>query len=70
VASVLDNQLGRTKFIAGNEVTIADVAIMALMLARKAGGLPLELQSNVGRWAEEMEALPSWQKTQVAVDEA
>ena len=69
-AAILDEQLGKTKFIAGNEVSIADIAIAAPMHVHKAQRLPLDKYPNLARWISDIEALPCWQKTQDAVDKA
>ncbi|KAK0108369.1 hypothetical protein ONS95_003180 [Cadophora gregata] len=70
LASVLDAQLAKTKFLAGNEVTIADIAVAAPMHLHKAQRLPLDEHPNLKRWLVDIEKLPSWQKTQGAVDTA
>jgi glutathione S-transferase len=70
LANVLDQQLGKTKFIAGDEVTIADIAIAAPMHLRKPSRLPLDEHPNLLRWIQEIEKLPCWVKTQGAVESA
>lgn len=70
LASVLDAQLGKTKFLTGNDVTIADIAVAAPMHLHKSQRLPLDKHPNLKRWLADIEKLPSWQKTQGAVDKA
>ena len=71
LAKVLDDQLGRTKFLAGDDVTIADIAMASPMHLWKASKLPLDQYPNLKRWmTESIETLPCWQKTQGAVEKA
>ncbi|KAK3111894.1 hypothetical protein LTR53_012388 [Teratosphaeriaceae sp. CCFEE 6253] len=70
LASVLDAQLGKTKYITGDHVTIADIAIASPMHLHEASKLPLDDHPNLKRWIADIEKLPSWQKTQGAVDKA
>lgn len=70
-AGILDAQLAKTKWLAGDEVTIADIAVAAPMHLHEAQRLPIEQYPNLKRWLlEQVEKLPSWQKTQGAVDKA
>src|ERR1700712_3111824 len=69
-ATILDEQLSKTKWLAGDNLTIADVAVAAPMHLHAAQKLPLEKYSNLTRWLSEIEKLPEWQKTQEAVDKA
>ena len=71
LAAILDTQLGKTKWLTGDEVTIADIAVAAPMHLHAAQQLPLDKYPNLVRWMTEgVEKLPSWQKTQGAVDKA
>jgi glutathione S-transferase len=70
LASVLEGQLSKTKFIAGDEISIADIAMAAPMHLRKQQRLPLDGYPKLLQWMEGIEKLPSWQKTQGAVDKA
>ncbi|KIW11606.1 hypothetical protein PV08_10908 [Exophiala spinifera] len=70
-AAILDNQLAKSKWLTGDDVTIADIAVAAPMHLHKASRLPLDQYPNLKRWmTEQVEALPCWQKTQAAVDKA
>ena len=69
LAAILDLQLSKTKWLAGNEVTIADIAVAAPMHLHEAQRLPLEKYPNLKRWmVDGVEKLPCWQKTQDAVN--
>lgn len=70
LAGILDRQLGKTKYLVGDDVTIADIAVAAPMHLHEAQLLPLENYPNLSRWIADIEKLPSWQKTQGAVDKA
>ena len=63
VAEVLDGQLARHRFIAGEALSVADFAMGATMCIADAAQLPLETWQNIRRWRTEIEALPSWTKT-------
>ena len=70
-AAILDTQLGKTKWLGGDTVTIADIAVAAPMHLHGAAKLPLDKHPNLKRWlTEQVEQLPCWQKTQGAVDKA
>lgn len=70
LASVLDGQLSRTKYLAGHQITIADIAVAACMHLHEDSKLPLAKHSNLSRWYAEIEAQPFWKETQGAVDKA
>ncbi|KAH9827707.1 Glutathione S-transferase, domain-containing protein [Teratosphaeria destructans] len=70
LAAVLDAQLAKTRYVAGPNVTIADIAVMAPAHLHAASQLPLEKYSNINRWIRDMESQPYWQKTQGAVNKA
>ena len=60
---VWDEQLGRSKYAAGAEVTVADLSLLAGYLPTK-GALPelLEGLPNLKRWGDEMTARPAVQR--------
>lgn len=71
LASILENQLAKTKWLAGDEVTLADIAVASPMHLHAAQRLPLDKYPNLKRWmVDGVEKLPCWQKTQAAVDRA
>lgn len=71
LAKCLDDQLAKTKWICGDEVTIADIAIASPMHLHAASRLPLDKYPNLTRWmTENVENLPCWQETQAAVVKA
>jgi len=70
LADILDKRLAKSKWLAGDTPTIADIAIAAPMHLHKAQRLPLDDHPNLKRWMADIEQLPCWQKTQGAVDRA
>lgn len=71
LAAILDDQLAKTKFLVGDNITIADVAVAAPMHLHAASRLPLDKYPNLNRWlTTRIEALPAWRSTQGAVDKA
>jgi glutathione S-transferase len=70
LAGVLDGRLAKSKWLVGDMVTIADIAVAAPMHMHKRQALPLDDFPNIRRWIAEVEKLPCWQKTQGAVEAA
>lgn len=66
LAAILDTQLGKTRFIAGETPTIADIALAAPMHLHAWSKLPLEPHANLRRWMADIEALPCWRRTHIA----
>jgi glutathione S-transferase len=71
LADILDTRLAKSKWLAGDGVTIADIAVAAPMHIHASQRLPLADHPNLRRWMMEgVEQLPSWKRTQGAVDKA
>lgn len=70
LASGLEMTLSKNRFIAGDNVTIADIAVASPMHLWEAQRLPLDKYPNIRRWYSNIQRLPAWQKTQTAVDTA
>ncbi|KAJ4316301.1 hypothetical protein N0V94_005510 [Neodidymelliopsis sp. IMI 364377] len=71
LAGILNNQLGKTKWLTGDNVTIADIAVAAPMHLHAASCFPLDKYPNLKRWmTDNVEQLDSWKKTQEPVDKA
>ena len=70
LAGILDARLAKSKWLGGDTVTIADIAVAAPMHLHKQQHLPLDRHPNLERWMADVEELPCWQKTQGAVDRA
>ena len=70
LASLLDSQLGKTPYVAGDTLTIADIAIASCLHLH--AHMELELDSkypNIARWMRSIEGEVWWRKTQPAVEE-
>lgn len=60
VAPVLDGQLGRSRFVAGAEPTVADFSLGAVLNLAEPAGFPLAPYPNLRRWHNELLELPGW----------
>jgi glutathione S-transferase len=71
LADILDARLAKSKWLSGNGVTIADIAVAAPMHLHSLQRLPLANHPNLQRWMTDgIEQLPSWKRTQEAVTKA
>jgi glutathione S-transferase len=67
--SILDkNIIGSHKYIAGDEISIADYFASIIVGAGDLIGQDLSKYPNVNRWMTTMKALPSWKKVNEAAD--
>ena len=68
LAGILDARLAQSKWLTGDHVTVADIAVAAPMHLHPQQKLPVADHPNLQRWmVEGIEQLPSWQRTQPAV---
>lgn len=66
LAGILDQRLAKSKWLCGEDPTIADIAVAAPMHLHGLQNLPLGPHKNLKRWmTEEVEQLPCWHKTYV-----
>jgi glutathione S-transferase len=63
LAAVLDGQLGERRYLAGDAMTIADLAVGASFVASEPAGYPMEDFHAIQRWQAELTALPAWRRT-------
>lgn len=61
-AGVLDQQLSQHRYVAGDDLTIADFAIASFLPYAEGSKMPLEPFSNIHRWNAALNALPAWHK--------
>jgi len=67
LASILDERLSGQRWLCGDQVTIADIAVAAPMHLHQYQKLPLDAHRNLRRWMiEGVEQLPCWKATDVA----
>ena len=69
-AAVLDDQLKGKSWIIGEQLTIADFSIGALVPTAVRVELPIERFREIGRWYESLSALPAWRDALAAKDAA
>ena len=62
-AGILDERLSKSKWLSGDNVTIADIAVAAPMHLHAAQRLPLDKFLHLQHWLAEIEKLPCWQQT-------
>ena len=66
LAGILDDRLGRSRWLGGDAPSIADIAVAAPMHLHQYQRLPLAPHRNVVRWMTEgIEKLPCWERTYV-----
>lgn len=66
LAGILDQRLSKSRWITGDQPSIADIAIAAPMHLHKEQKLPLDQHAPLKRWLTEgIEKLPCWEKTYV-----
>ncbi|KAI9727242.1 MAG: hypothetical protein M1828_006861 [Chrysothrix sp. TS-e1954] len=70
LARILDERLSEYRWLTGDEVSIADIAVAAPMHLHAAQRLPLDQTPHLKRWIADVEKLPCWQQTQGAVEKA
>jgi GST-like protein len=56
---VMETQLGKTRYLAGNEYTIADIAAFPWTRSWQNQGVELDALPNVKRWQDEIAARPA-----------
>lgn len=67
LAAILDERLSGNRWLCGDKVTLADIAVAAPMHLHSYQKLPLDAHPNLKRWmTKEVEQLPCWKATDVA----
>ncbi|HEX3654124.1 MAG TPA: glutathione S-transferase family protein [Rhizomicrobium sp.] len=60
---VLEAQLQKHRYVAGDALTLADFSLGAMNYIAEQAKFPLESYRGIQRWAADLKSLPSWQKT-------
>lgn len=60
---VLDSELKKHRYVAGDQFTAADLSVGADMCVAEAAQYPVEKFTGIRRWFDELRSMPSWQKT-------
>jgi glutathione S-transferase len=63
-ATVLDNHLANRTWLAGNAVTLADIAVAVPLMMTKLARLPMRPYQNVQAWYDRVRDLPAWHETE------
>jgi glutathione S-transferase len=66
LAGILDQRLANKRWLCGDGVTIADIAVAAPMHLYPWQKLPLDPHPHLRRWIDAVEQLPCWKATDVA----
>ena len=60
---VLDGQLQKSRYVAGETMTVADLCLAGDFASAEQARFPIGEYRNIQRWIAEMRSLPAWQKT-------
>ena len=62
-AKVLDGQLAQHRFVAGDVLSAADIALGSAFCLAEQARFPIEAHPSIVRWKAELAELPSWHET-------
>jgi glutathione S-transferase len=68
VGSLLDRHLASREWIAGPNMTLADISIATPLMTLHQARLPVAQFKHLLSWFDRMQARPSWQRTQPSVN--
>ncbi len=57
---VLDGALQKTRYVAGDTLTVADISLGSTLISADQAQMPLEDYRGIQRWRAELSALPGW----------
>jgi glutathione S-transferase len=63
LAALLETQLASRTFVAGDELTLADFSVAAMMTYARAGNFPFSAYPGIAAWYARIEALEAWRAT-------
>lgn len=63
IAPVLDGELNKHRYVAGDTLTIADLSLASPLCVVEQAAYPLGEYRGIQRWKTEIEALPAWKRT-------
>jgi glutathione S-transferase len=63
LAGVLNGELDRHRYVAGDALTIADLSIGAALSVAERVNYPLENYRAIQRWQADLKGLPAWKRT-------
>lgn len=59
---VLDGALQKTRYVAGESLTVADISLGATLVSADQARMPIESYRAIQRWRTDLAALPGWIK--------
>ena len=62
IGKVLDSALGAHRYVAGEQLTVADIALGASLCIADDAQFPIEQHRHIQRWKADIQSLPSWKK--------
>ena len=62
-ARVLNDQLKRTTYVAGDALTLADLSAASYLMYSESARIPLQTYTAINEWLRQITALPAWQQT-------
>ena len=63
-ARVLNDQLKKTPYVAGDVLTLADLSAACCLMYSEPARIPLQRYSEIQEWLLRITALPAWQQTE------
>ncbi len=63
LARFLDDHLRARRFLTGDEITLADFSVAAMMMYVRAAGFPFETHPRLEGWYARIEELQAWRET-------
>ena len=63
LAPVLDAELQKHRYVAGESLTVADFSLGGMFYIAEQAKFPLEPYRAIQRWAADLKSLPSWKAT-------
>lgn len=69
-APVLETYLAKQRFVVGDQVTIADFSLGAVLTTQPVTKFPLDRYPNITRWYQSLNELPCWQQSLMRMDKA
>jgi glutathione S-transferase len=61
--AVLEGQLQHSRYVTGEQLTVADFSLASTLMYRVPARVPLEPFPRIRAWMEGIEALPAWRET-------
>ena len=66
-APVLEGELQKHRYVAGDNLTVADFSLGAMFWIAEKAKFPFEPYRGIQRWGADLQSLPSWQQTAAGI---